>query len=90
MRRITERVAVALNAMKVRCPDEYKIIQQWFLESLQDMDHALRKRESAVEIYRAQGASRELLDFCEIAADPADVAGKLRMEKAGVHAIPSK
>lgn len=85
MRRLDEKVLRALCNLENN-PD-FKVLQQWFLDSAQDQDNVLRSAESAPILYRAQGAVKELLEFCEIASTPRDIAGKLAQEKAGIHAI---
>jgi hypothetical protein len=67
---------------------DFRVIQEWFLESSADQDRILRSSESATIVYRAQGASKELLEFCDLAATPREKAGKLAMQKAGVRSIP--
>ncbi|HFD86869.1 MAG TPA: hypothetical protein ENJ35_04240 [Gammaproteobacteria bacterium] len=86
MRKLDERVLKALCNLEGN-PD-FRVIQEWFLESAADQDQTLRSAESAPLIYRAQGAVKELLQFCEIASTPKELAGKMAMKRAGVHSIP--
>lgn len=67
---------------------DFKVLQGWFLESASEQDRILRSAESAPILYRAQGAIKEILEFCEIASTPKELAGKLAMQKAGVRSIP--
>lgn len=82
MKRLDERTLRALCALEDN-PD-FRVIQEWFLESASEQDKILRKAESSVLVYRAQGAINEHLSFCESAATPRDLAGKLAREKAGI------
>ena len=68
--------------------EDFRVVQAWMLESAQEQELKLRSAESAPIIYRAQGAVKQMLEFCEITATPRDLAGKLAMEKAGVRSIP--
>lgn len=86
MRKVDETVLKALCNLEGN-PD-FRVIQQWFLESAADQDDILRNAESMPMLHRAQGASRELLEFCDLAATPREKAGKLAMQKAGVHTLP--
>ena len=86
MERADEKILKALCNLESN-PD-FKVIQQWFLDSAATQDSVLRSAENAVLLYRAQGASRELLEFCELAATPRDKAGKRAQEKAGIYNIP--
>jgi hypothetical protein len=52
------------------------------LDSASEKDKVLRNTEDHVLVFRAQGASKELLEFCEISADPKVLAGKLAKERA--------
>jgi len=79
-----ESVIKALCALKSQSPDAYLVIQQWFMDSSGDQDRALRNAEAPHILYRAQGASKELLECCEIFADPYELAGKLAMKKDGI------
>lgn len=87
MRRPDERVIRALCALEDN--PNFKVIREWFLASAGDLDNVLRKAEPTVAIYRAQGASRELLEFCELAAEPREKATRMAMERAGIHSIPN-
>jgi len=86
MRKLDDKILKALCNLEGN-PD-FRVIQEWFLLSAQDQDKTLRSAESAPILYRAQGAVKELLEFCENAATPRDIAGKLAQEKAGVRSIP--
>lgn len=86
MRKVDKKVLIALCNLEGN-PD-FRIIQEWFLESASDQDTVLRSAESSVIVYRAQGAVKELLEFCDSASTPREKAGKLAMEKAGIRAIP--
>lgn len=86
MHQVDEKVLKALCNLEGN-PD-FRIIQEWFLESAADQDKILRSSESAVIVARAQGASKELLEFCDHAATPREKAGKLAMKNAGIHTIP--
>ena len=86
MRKVDKKVLTALCNLEGN-PD-FRVIQEWFLESAADQDRVLRSAESAPILYRAQGAVKELLEFCDNASTPREKAGKLAMEKAGIHAIP--
>ena len=86
MKKLDERTLKALCALEGN--ENFRVIQEWFLESAAIQDDTLRSAESAPILYRAQGAVKELLAFCEAAATPRDLAGKLAMEKAGVRSIP--
>ena len=86
MRKLDEKVLSALCNLEDN--PNFRILQEWFLESAADQDKILRSSESAPILYRAQGAVKELLEFCDIAATAKEKAGKLAMEKAGVHVIP--
>ena len=66
---------------------DFKVVQNWFLESSHKADVSCRTAEN-VRLFRAQGASSVLLDFCDHAANSRSKAGKLAMEKAGIRAIP--
>jgi hypothetical protein len=68
--------------------EDFRVIQEWFLDSLADDNKVLCEAESSVQVYRAQGSIRNLKAFCEAAAAPRDMAGKLRMQKAGIRNIP--
>jgi len=87
MRKVDEKVLKALCNLEGN-PD-FRVIQEWFLESAADQDERLRSSESAPIIYRAQGAVKELLEFCDHAATPREKAGKLAMSKAGIRSIPT-
>ena len=87
MRKVDEKVLKALCNLEGN-PD-FRIIQEWFLESASDQDTILRSSESAPVIYRAQGAVKEMLEFCDLAATPREKAGKLAMSKAGIHSFPT-
>lgn len=86
MRKVDEKVLQALCNLDGNT--DFRVIREWFLESASDQDTVLRSAESSVLVYRAQGAVKELLDFCEMTTNPKEKAGKLRMEKAGVFVIP--
>jgi len=86
MRRVDEKVLKALCNLEGN-PD-FRVIQEWFLDSAADQDKIMRQAEGPTMIYRAQGASKVLLEFCELAATPRDKAGKLAMEKAGIRINP--
>ena len=86
MRKLNDKVLKALCNLEGNA--DFRVIQEWFLESASDQDKTLRSAESAPILYRAQGAVTELLEFCEIASTPRDLAGKLAQQKAGVRSIP--
>lgn len=86
MRRLDTKEVKALCALEQN-PD-FRVIMDWFLDSAHMQDEVLRKAESATQLYRAQGAVKELLEICQHAASPRDLAGKMAMEKAGIHAVP--
>jgi len=81
-----ERILTALCNLQNN--PNFRVIQEWFLESASDQDTLLRSSESAIIVSRAQGAVKELLEFCDISATAKEKAGKLAMKKAGVHSIP--
>jgi hypothetical protein len=85
MRKLDDRTLKALCNLEQN--EDFRVLQEWFLDSLAEQDAILRKAESSVLVYRAQGAANQFLEFCEIAATPRDLAGKLRMEKAGIRNI---
>jgi len=85
MRRVDEKILTALCNLENN--PNFRVIQEWFLESASDQDQLLRSSESAIIVSRAQGAVKELLEFCDIACTAKEKAGKLAMEKAGVHAV---
>ena len=86
MRKLEDKVLQALCNLEGN-PD-FRTVQEWFLQSAADQDKLLRSSESATIVYRAQGAVKELLEFCELTAEPRKLAGKLKMEQAGIHVIP--
>lgn len=86
MRQVDEKVLAAL--CNLQGDVNFRVIQEWFLESASDQDKLLRSSESAPLIYRAQGAVKELLEFCDIASTSKEKAGKLAMKKAGINSIP--
>ena len=86
MRKLEKEVLIALCNLEDN-PD-FRKVREWFLESAADQDTVLRSAESAPILYRAQGAVKELLEFCEVTTNPREKAGRLAMEQAGIHAIP--
>ena len=86
MRKVDAKILQALCSLDGNA--DFRVIREWFLESASDQDTVLRSAESSVLVYRAQGAVKELLDFCEMTTNPKEKAGKLRMEKAGIVSIP--
>lgn len=86
MRKLDKKVLTALCNLEDN-PD-FLTIRDWLMKSAEDQDVILRKAESSVMVYRAQGAVLELREICQLAGTPRDLAGKLAMEKAGVHVIP--
>ena len=64
--------------------ENFRVIQQWFLDSSAHVDIILRTAESESLLHRAQGASSILLPFCEYAATPREKAGALKAAKSGV------
>ena len=87
MKRPDKRVLQALCNLEDSA--DFRIIREWFLESAADQDQVLRSSESEILIYRAQGASKELLDFVEVTANARDIAAKSAMQEAGIHPFPS-
>lgn len=87
MRQPDEKVLKALCNLEGN--PNFRVIQEWFLESAADQDRLLRSSESATLVYRAQGASKELLEFCKTAGSAKELAGKAAMSRAGVHNIAS-
>ena len=87
MKKANEQILKALCNLEGN-PD-FRIIQEWFLESAAEQDTVLRSAESATIVYRAQGASKTLLEFCDLAASPREYAGKMAMKDAGIYGIPS-
>lgn len=85
MRKINKKTIDALCNLQDN--NDFRVIREWFLESASDQDKVLRSSESAPIIYRSQGAVKELLEFCEVSGNAKTLAGKLAMEKAGVHSI---
>ncbi len=86
MRKADKKVLTALCNLDGNT--DFRVIREWFLESASDQDGVLRSAESAPILYRAQGAVKELLDFCEITSKPKELAGKMAMKDAGVQSIP--
>jgi hypothetical protein len=86
MRKLDEKTLTALCNLESN-PD-FRVVQTWFLNSVSDKEKTLRTAESAPIMYRAQGAVVELLEFCEYASTPRDLAGKMAREKAGVYVAP--
>jgi len=86
LKKLDERTLKALCNLDGNA--DFRIIKEWFLESASDQDKVLRSAESAPILYRAQGAVKELLEFCEYSSTPKELAGKMAMQKAGVHSIP--
>ena len=82
MKRLNERTIKALCALEG--DPNFRIIQEWFLESAAEQDQILRNAESNILFHRAQGASKELLEFCEKSATPRELAKKLAGEKVGI------
>ena len=81
-------VKPSLEVLKALCNLEgnhdFRVVRVWLQESAAAQDDILRSSEAAPIVYRAQGAVKELLAICEIAATPRELAGKLAAEKAGV------
>jgi hypothetical protein len=86
MKRPDKRVLQALCNLEDN-PD-FTVIREWFLESAADQDELLRSAESATVVYRAQGASKELLEFVDVTANARDIATKSAMQEAGIHPFP--
>ena len=64
--------------------DDFRVIQQWFLDSSAHVDIILRSAESESLLHRAQGASSVLLAFCDFAATAREKAGAMKAAKSGV------
>jgi hypothetical protein len=86
MRKPSKAVLMALCNLDNNA--DFRVIKEWFLESASDQDTVLRSSESAPILYRAQGAVKELLDFCDISTDTKEKAGKMAMKQAGIRTIP--
>lgn len=86
MRKPSKQVLVALCNLDSNA--DFRVIKEWFLESAADQDTVLRSAESAPILYRAQGAIKELLEFCDISTDTKEKAGKLAQKQAGIRSIP--
>lgn len=86
MKRADKRVLQALCNLEDN-PD-FRIIREWFLESAAEQDQILRSSESSLLVSRAQGASKELLEFVEITANARDIAASTAMKEAGIHPFP--
>ena len=87
MKQVDEKILEALG--RLQDDPDFMVIRTWFLESAGEQDRLLRNGEGNA-LYRAQGASRELLEFCNLAASPHEQLGKLAQAKAGVHPFPQK
>lgn len=85
MKRLDEKTLRSLCNLEKN--EDFKVIIDWFLDSLAEETDQVCKSESSVVVYRAQGAIRTLKDFCEAAAEPRELAGKLRMEQGGIRGI---
>ena len=79
-----QKIVHALCVLQSQSPDAYKLLQQWFLDSAGHQDMLLRTAEQPHMLYRAQGGSKELLEVCQLLADPQELAGKILQEKAGI------
>lgn len=75
---ISPDIAVLRALCNLEHDDDFKVIQQWFLDSAGDKDRTLREAESGILLHRAQGASKELREFCSIAANPREIVRKLQ------------
>lgn len=80
------------NVLRALCNLEsnadFRVIQEWFLASAGAQDTVLRSASEPSVLFQAQGAIREHLQFCEYAADPREMAGRMAQEKAGVRSLP--
>lgn len=81
MKRPDEKVLKALCNLENDA--DFAIVRRWVLESSQSQEQVLRQAESTPVLYRAQGAVKELLEFCEITATPRDLAKKLASNAGG-------
>lgn len=82
-------VLQALIRLEATLPEEYTTIQNWFLETAHEKDETLRQAENTTLLHRAQGASRVLLGFLAIAAEPRKYAEQIRSaQQKKVAALP--
>ena len=80
-----QKILKALCTFQSQFPEDYRVLQQWFLDSSAVQDERMRNAEPPHLLYRAQGGSKELLELCKICATPQELAGKLAATKAGIH-----
>lgn len=62
---------------------DFRKVRQWILDSAAEQDMMLRTSDSTHAMYRAQGASKELLGLLEATANPKELATDLAKERAG-------
>lgn len=86
MKRLDERTVKAFCALENN-PD-FRVIQEWLIESVTEQDKVVRSAESSILIYRAQGAIKILLEICEIANSPREVVKKMTMKTNGMNHFP--
>lgn len=89
MKKPDAKVLQALCLFKTQHPDEYRVLQQWFIDSSSEQDQTMRSAEPPHMLYRAQGGSKEILAICDIFASPQELLAKVSMKQAGIHSIPT-